>query len=99
VVCTWKPIIVYRKGEPGKFDNTLVDSIADDYREKDFHHWGQGESAVAYLMKSLSVPNELVLDPFVGGGTTLAVAKELKRKCIGIEKDAQYLDAIKSRCA
>ncbi len=77
----------------------MVDSIADDYREKDFHDWGQGESAVAYLMETLSAPNDSVLDPFAGGGTTLTVAKALKRKCIGIEIDAQYMDAIKSRCA
>jgi hypothetical protein len=98
-VCTWKPILVYRKGEPGRFENTLVDSIADDYRDKDFHDWGQGESAVSYLMRTFSAPNELVLDCFAGGGTTLAVAKALKRRCIGIEFDAQYMDAIKSRCA
>jgi len=99
VICTWKPILVYRKEAPGKFETTLVDSISMDYREKDFHDWGQGEGAFGYLMKTLSAPNELVLDPFAGGGTTLAVAKALKRKCIGIEIDAQYLDAIKSRCA
>ena len=98
-VCTWKPILVYRKGEPGKFDNTLVDSITNDYRDKEFHNWGQGESAVSYLMRTFSSPNDLVMDPFAGGGTTLAVAKALKRKCIGIEIDAQYIDAIKSRCA
>jgi adenine specific DNA methylase Mod len=97
VICTWKPIIVYRKGEPGKFQNPVVDSIANDYREKNFHDWGQGESAVGYLMKNFSDPNELVLEPFAGGGTTLKVAKDLKRKCIGIEIDSQYMDVIKSR--
>ncbi len=96
-ICTYKPILVFRKGKPGKFDNTIVDSISNDYREKDFHEWGQGESAVGYLMKTFSTPNDLVLDPFVGGGTTLAVAKALKRKCIGIEKDQRYMDVIKSR--
>ena len=98
-VCTWKPILVLRKGEPGKFENTLVDSITDDYRDKEFHEWGQGESAVGYLIKTLSDPNDLVLDPFAGGGTTLAVAKALKRRCIGIEIDPKYMDAIKCRCA
>ena len=97
-ICTWKPILIFKKGEAGKFENTLVDGIADDYQDKDFHDWGQGESAVSYLMRTFSAPNELVLDCFAGGGTTVAVAKALKRKCIGIEIDAQYLDAIKSRC-
>jgi len=96
-ICTYKPILIFRKGKPGKFDSTIVDSISNDYREKDFHEWGQGESAVGYLMRTFSTPNDLVLDPFVGGGTTLAVAKALKRKCIGIEKDQEYMDVIKSR--
>jgi ParB/RepB/Spo0J family partition protein len=96
-ICTYKPILIFRKGKPGKFDRTIVDSISNDYREKDFHEWGQGESAVGYLMKTFSTPNDLVLDTFVGGGTTLSVAKALKRKCIGIEKDQRYMDIIKSR--
>lgn len=99
VVCTWKPIIVYRKGTPGKFNidvEAVVDSISDDYREKGFHKWGQGETAVAYLMRKLSKPGDLVLDPLVGGGTTLVVAQTMKRKCIGIEIDEKYMDVIKS---
>lgn len=96
VIGTWKPILIYRKGDPGKFDEAFVDSFMDDYRDKDFHEWGQGESAVGYLMKSLSKPGDLVLEPFAGGGTTLVVAKDLMRKCIGIEIDSQYIDVIKS---
>jgi DNA modification methylase len=50
-------------------------------------------------MKTLSDPNDMVLDPCAGGGTTLAVAKALKRRCVGIEIDPKYMDAIKCRCA
>jgi DNA modification methylase len=109
IVCSWKPILLYKKPIVGKTKehdagkiisasgSALVDFIGDDYREKDFHYWGQGESAVGYLMKTLSYPGDLVLDPFVGGGTTLVVAKDLMRRCIGIEIDKQYIPAIKSR--
>ncbi len=99
VICTWKPILIYKKGEPGKFDidiEYVVDSFNKDYRDKQFHEWGQGESAVGYLMDKFSKPGELVLDPFVGGGTTLVVAADRKRKCIGIEIDEQYMDKIKT---
>jgi len=100
LICAWKPILIYKKGVAGKIESAsgsaLVDFIGDDYREKGYHEWGQGESAVGYIMKTLSKPNELVLDPFVGGGTTLAVACDLKRKCIGIEIDEQYINIIKS---
>ena len=40
----------------------------------------------------------IVLDPFVGSGTTLKVAKELNRKSIGIELQKDYLDIIEKRC-
>lgn len=108
IVCEWKPILIYKKHDVGKDKNmdagkinsasgsALVDFIGNDYREKDFHEWGQGESAVGYLMKTLSYPNDLVLDTFVGGGTTLSVAKDLKRKCIGIEIDKRCIDKIKA---
>jgi 16S rRNA G966 N2-methylase RsmD len=99
VICTWKPILVFRKGDPGKFDidvEYVVDSFTKDYRDKEFHEWGQGEAAVAYLMDKFSKPGELVVDPFVGGGTTLVVAADRKRKCIGIEIDGEQIDIIKS---
>ena len=47
-------------------------------------------------MKILSHPGDMVLDPFVGGGTTLAVAKDMKRRCIGIEMDKKYINVIKA---
>ena len=37
-----------------------------------------------------SVPGDLVLDPFAGSGTTCVVAKELGRRYLGIERDADY---------
>lgn len=40
----------------------------------------------------------IVLDPFVGSGTTLKVAKELNRKSIGIELQKNFLKIIERRC-
>jgi len=42
--------------------------------------------------------NGIVLDPFVGSGTTLKVAKELNRKSIGIELQKNFLKIIEKRC-
>jgi DNA modification methylase len=40
---------------------------------------------------------ELVYDPFLGSGTTLAAAETTGRVCYGLELDAQYVDVIVKR--
>jgi modification methylase len=44
-------------------------------------------------------PGEVVLDPFLGTGTTAAVAKRLGRRFIGIERDEGYAEAARARIA
>lgn len=47
----------------------------------------------------LTCPKDgIVFDPFVGTGTTCAVARELKRKSVGIDLSQEYLDIAKGRC-
>ena len=46
---------------------------------------------------STSKPGDVVLDPFLGSGTTAAVAKHLGRKFIGIEKEVKYIQIAQKR--
>lgn len=41
---------------------------------------------------AVTQPGDVVMDPFVGSGTTAVAAKALGRRCIGIDKSAAYLD-------
>jgi DNA modification methylase len=44
-----------------------------------------------------SRPGDLVLDPFVGSGTTALAAMELKRRCIGLDTSQSYIATAKRR--
>ncbi|TAE48959.1 MAG: site-specific DNA-methyltransferase [Cytophagales bacterium] len=49
------------------------------------------------VILSSSNPNDLILDPFNGSGTTAAVAKRLGRNYIGIEKESDYIKITEER--
>jgi len=49
------------------------------------------------LIRMFSFPNEIVLDPFLGSGTTSVAAKKLNRHSIGYEINAAYIPIIKER--
>lgn len=48
----------------------------------------------ADILKDVTAPGEIVLDPFLGSGTTVIAAEETGRRCFGIELDPLYVDAI-----
>ena len=52
----------------------------------------------SYLMETYSNLNSLILDPFLGSGTTAYCAKKLNRKCIGIEIEEKYCEIAANRC-
>lgn len=55
------------------------------------------ESLAADHIKTWSNPGDTVLDPFLGSGTTGAMAISLGRNFIGIEREPKYLEIAKSR--
>lgn len=50
------------------------------------------EFVIQELIKLLSKENDIVLDPFIGSGTTAVVAKRLKRNYIGVEIHPEYIE-------
>ena len=49
------------------------------------------------LIKMFSFPGETVLDPFMGSGTTAAVARKLGRNSVGYEINPEFIPIIKER--
>jgi DNA modification methylase len=52
---------------------------------------------VQHILLSASKKGDLVLDPFLGSGTTAVVAKALGRNWVGIEKEKEYVDLANNR--
>ena len=52
---------------------------------------------IQQVLLSASKKGDLVLDPFMGSGTTAVVAKALGREWVGIEKEQKYIDLANER--
>jgi site-specific DNA-methyltransferase (adenine-specific) len=59
-------------------------------RENTPHPTQKPEKLLAKLILASSHENDLVLDPFLGSGTTAVVAGKLGRRFIGIEQDVHF---------
>ena len=82
-----KPMLFYvPKGEQwaGRLFEDVVESEA---RDKTRHEWQQGRGPADYYIERLTLAGGMVLDPFLGSGTTGIAALKLKRQFIGIEID------------
>jgi len=66
---------------------------------KKLHPTQKPEALLARVILAASRPDDLVLDPFCGTGTTGAVAHRLRRRFIGFEREADYATAAKQRIA
>jgi modification methylase len=67
--------------------------------KKKLHPTQKPEALLARVILSASRPDDLILDPFCGTGTTGAAAKRLGRRFLGIERDSGYAEAAKARIA
>lgn len=73
-------------------DTWYFPRVAGTFKERaGFHGCQMPEQLLGRIIRLCSRPGELVLDPFSGSATTLAVAKKLGRRFLGFELSAQYV--------
>ena len=71
-----------------------------DNGEYRFEHPTQKpQKVINYCINKASQSGDIILDPFLGSGTTLVCAKKLGRKAIGIEIEEKYAAIAAKRCS
>jgi hypothetical protein len=78
IFTSWKPVLLFGE-RPGRW---VVDVVRSDGPSKSHHPWEQSESGIARVVETVTVPGDLVCDPFAGSGTTGVVCQRLGRRCI-----------------
>lgn len=72
---------------------------ARDIRDKSVHPATFPISLASKVIELFTHQGELVLDPFVGSGTTLVAAKDTNRNAVGLDLKKEYVDLCKRRLA
>ena len=97
----WKPLLWYRRS--GGDNPELL--IKSDYihgggyngKDKRFHKWSQMNQSILNICQKFARPGELIVDPFVGGGTTAIAALALGCEFIGADIDAAAVETTRRR--
>jgi site-specific DNA-methyltransferase (adenine-specific) len=72
--------------------------VCGTFRERaGFHGCQMPEALLQRIVLASSDPGEIVLDPFVGSGTTVVAAKRVGRRYLGIDISPQYVEHTKRR--
>jgi len=99
IIVHWKLLLWFVKGtnrRPGG-PAFLDDLVRSPHRDKTHHPWQQHADPARYYIDALTLPGELVVDPFCGSGTTALAAAALGRRWITYDVDADAVAIARSR--
>jgi len=93
----YEPCLFYFKGEPKPLKNPVSDVWKFNKVSKPIHSCEKPISLIKFIIKNFSNKNDIVLDPFMGSGSTAIAAHHLKRQYIGSEINTKYCEIINKR--
>jgi DNA modification methylase len=74
-------------------------SVSSDSRKGlELHPTVKPAAMLTDAMLDLTHRGDIVLDPFLGSGSTLIAGHGIGRRCFGIELDPRYVDVVLTRC-
>ena len=90
---SWKPLLVFTRYDAENLRFVCSDYFSgargnSDGVEKTLHHWQQSLDGFTEIVQRFTEPGDLVVDPFLGSGTTALACLQLGRRFIGCDIDA-----------
>lgn len=86
---------ILNKAQDGEINTTVL--RADRPTKNDVHPTMKPILLIAPLIQNSTIKDSIVLDPFLGSGSTMVACYQLGRKCYGLELDPKYCQAIIER--
>ena len=78
-------------------DHFITKKVRSSKNDPLYHPTKKPIDILSSLIRSASKENDIVLDPFMGSGTTAVVAKKLNRQYLGYEIVPEYCEIAKKR--
>jgi len=88
---------IFKQFEKGSLLKSIIYEATEHWTAK--HPTQKPLALMEKLVKLTSNENEIILDSFAGGGSTLLALEKLNRNWIGIEIDEEYIEVVKNRFA
>ena len=95
----YEHIIIAVKGSPAldNNNNSAIFSFPVVPSAKLIHPHEKPKDLIKVILNQCTYEGSLVLDPFAGSGVVLEVAKNLRRRFVGVEVQTEYYNKIKER--
>lgn len=94
----WEAIaILHRADIRARWNGGGLSAVWTHPKVAGYHPTGKPEALIADFIRAFTDPGDLIVDPFMGSGTTLVAAKMLGRRAIGIEIEEKYCEVAVSR--
>lgn len=87
IITRLKHMVAFSNGLEGKPRTVVQNPYKGGGNDKRYHKWGQDEQTIRYYVDCFTHPGDIVLDPFMGGGTTGYVCAQLGRRYLGFDVD------------